>query len=193
MWLWASVIVMVSPATPVPLSVGVVSLVMLSPATPLSLLGSKITVGADGAVLSMVIGNAVAGLLLPAGSVAVTLKLFSPCGNGLLRVALQVPFGCTVAVAMMWLWASVIVMMSPATPVPLSVGVVLLLRLSPTTPLSLLGSKTAVGANDAMLSMVIGNAVAGLLLPAASVAVTLKLFNPCGSGLLGIALQVPFG
>ena len=49
--------------------------------------------GAAGAVVSTVTGFDVAGLLLPAGSVSVTVTLCGPSVSGVLGVQLHVPFG----------------------------------------------------------------------------------------------------
>ena len=72
--------VMVSPGVPVPLMAGLALLVMPSPSTPLSLLVMTVRVAVEmtGAVVSSVTLNATAALVLPATSVALTLKLLSP-------------------------------------------------------------------------------------------------------------------
>ncbi len=92
--------VMTSPGVPVPLSVGVMSLVVLSSFLPLSLVGSSTAAGAAGGVVSMVMGSAVAALVLPVGSVAVTARLFGPSGKAVVGVMAQVPSGATTAVPM---------------------------------------------------------------------------------------------
>ena len=56
-------------------------------------------------------------------------------------------------------------MVSPGEPVPESVGVESLVFESPTTPESLAGSSTAVGARGAVVSIVIGKLVGLLTLP----------------------------
>ena len=119
--------------------VGVVSLVRRSPWLPLSLLGARVALGAAGARVSIVSGSAVGAEVLPAGSVAVTARLFNPSGRGLAGVALQVPSGCTMAVAMGWPSAPSTGMVSPGVPLPLRVGVVSEVSRSPLLPLSLLG------------------------------------------------------
>ena len=72
--------VMVSPALPVPLMAGLALLVRASPSTPLSLgaLAVKAAVGEAGVLVSSVTVTVVAKLLLPAGSVALTLRAFEP-------------------------------------------------------------------------------------------------------------------
>ena len=149
----ASLMVMVASGSPVPLRVGVVSLVLLSPSVPLSLVAFRMAVGAAGASESMLMGSEVAALTLPAGSVAVTLRLFTPCGKAVVGVTLQLPLASTTAV-----WISppgkVTVMVSPGVPpAPLMVGVVSLVMLSPKVPLSLTAAKAAAGALGAVVSM----------------------------------------
>ena len=68
-------------------------MVILSPNTPLSLIGSRIAAGAAGAVVSIVTGTVVGALVLPAGSVSVTDRLFKPSGKALVGVADHVPSG----------------------------------------------------------------------------------------------------
>ena len=46
----------------------------------------------------MVSGKLVAGLVLPAGSVAVTLRLFRPSGSALVGVTVHVPLAATTTV-----------------------------------------------------------------------------------------------
>ena len=69
-----------SPTVPVPLMAGLALLVMLSPVVPLSLgaLAVKAAVVTVGAVVSSVMFTAVAGLVLPAKSVALTLRVLAP-------------------------------------------------------------------------------------------------------------------
>ena len=114
----ASLMVMVSPGMPVPLMVGVLSLVLPSPTVPVSLLLASAADGAAGAVVSMVMGSVVAAPVLPAGSVAVMLRVLTHSGKAVVGVADQVPSGATVAVAMTVPAASLMVMVSPAKPVP---------------------------------------------------------------------------
>ena len=72
------VTVMVSPATPVPLMLGVVSRVTPSPCVPVSLAAAKEAKGAAGAVVSMVTLTVPGALVLPAGSVAVICSALVP-------------------------------------------------------------------------------------------------------------------
>ena len=67
---------------------------------------------------------------MPAGSVAFTLMVLLPSGSGWVGVAVQVPSGLTVVV-MLSPVGVVMVMVSPALPVPLIVGVLSLVRPSP--------------------------------------------------------------
>ena len=146
-----------------------------------------------GVTLSMVTGSGAEGLTLPAGSVAVMVRALRPSGSAVVGVAAQVPLGCTTAVAMVLPAASWMVMVSPGVPVPLSVGVVSAVVLSPLMPVSLVASSVPAGAAGARLSMVTGSGVGALVLPAGSVAVMARLFRPWGSGLAGVAAQVPLG
>ena len=161
----ASLTAIVSPAEPVPDNVGVVSLVRESPVTPESLDASRRAAGEAGAVVSRVIAKAVAGPALPAGSVAVIDRVFSPSGKAATGVAVQLPSGCTIAEAITLPEASLMVIVSPALPVPESVGVASFVFESPVTPVSLDGSRTADGATGAVVSIVIGKVVAVLALP----------------------------
>ena len=71
----------VLPGSALPVTVSVLSLVTLSPCTPVSV-PTEITVGAAGGVVSMVHeAGAVCGLVLPAGSLAVAVKLWTPSGS----------------------------------------------------------------------------------------------------------------
>ena len=122
-------------------------------------------------------GTVVAGLVLPAGSVAVTWTYWRPSPSGVTGVTLQVPSAATVAV-LSSPPGNVTVMVSPATPVPLMVGVVSLVVPSPLVPVSLASASTAAGAAGGAASSVKPPAVAGLVLPAVSVTVVLVLQAP---------------
>ncbi len=185
--------VIVSPGTPVPMMLGVVSLVTLSPATPLSDAGSSMAL-ATGAVLSIVTGTVVIGPLLPAGSVSLIVKFCGPpAGNAVVGVTDQVPSDLTTAVNTSPV-GLVTVMVSPgAAPLPLMVGLSSLVSPSPLVPESDVGSSIAVGLPGALVSMVTGTVVGALTLPAGSVAVTL---NVCGalpgvSGVVGVRAHLP--
>ena len=88
-----------SPATPVPVIVGVVTLVMPSPATPLSLAGARTSaVGAGGIAVSMASDSAAEGAeTLPATSVWVAARLCGPAARAGV-VTDQVPLRPTAAV-----------------------------------------------------------------------------------------------
>ncbi len=165
--------VMVSPGVPVPLRVGLLVLVMLSPLTPESVLGSSTPCGASGAEVSMVTGSGAGGLTLPAGSVAVMTRLLRPSGSGVLGVMLHLPAASTTAVPITLPRGSLMVMVSPGVPVPIRLGVLSLVVLSPLTPESVRGSSSPVGADGPVVSIVTGSGAAGLTLPDGSVAVML--------------------
>ena len=88
---------------------------------------------------------------------------------------------------------SLTVIVSPGVPVPDSVGVVSLVLLSPVTPASLAGSRTAAGAAGAVVSIVNASVAAGPVLPAGSVALIESVLRPSGSAVAGVADQVPSG
>ena len=94
-------------------------------------------------------------VLLPAGSVALTLMVLLPSGSGWVGVAVQVPSGLTVVV-MLSPVGVVMVIVSPALPVPLMVGVLSLVIPSPTVPLSLLESSPAVSGGGVISSELSG-------------------------------------
>ena len=148
-----------------------------------------------GAPLSMVMGSVVGALAKPVGLVSMTLRLFRPWGSGLAGVAVQVPLAATRAVAMVLPAASLMAMVLPGVPVPDSVGVLSVVVLSPWVPLSLMAFRIAPGAAGATgttaLWMVSGSAVGALDRPAGLVSMALRLFRPKGSGLMGVAVQVP--
>ncbi|CRQ47053.1 hypothetical protein PAERUG_P49_London_7_VIM_2_01_13_01135 [Pseudomonas aeruginosa] len=132
------------------------------------MLGS--TVGVAGATASTV--TLAGGLLLPAASLATTLTTV-PSGNGVDGVKDQLPLASAVVWPIGLPLPSVRVTLLPGSAVPLS-------------SLPLLGSTT--GALGATPSTVME--VAGLLLPAASLATTLTTV-PSGSWLPGVKLQLP--
>ena len=166
-----SVTRIVSPAVPVPEIFGLAKLVMLSPRVPESVVGSRIAVGAAGALVSTVMVRLVAVEVLPAASVAVTVSALAPVANGTVGVTDHVPPAETVACSTVPP-GSVTRMTSPAVPVPEIVGVVSFVRLSPATPESEAESSTAGGADGADVSSVkLTVTELGLRLPAASVTV----------------------
>ena len=71
----------------VPTITGEVVLLMIAPEA------GWVMLGAAGAVVSTVTGLVVGGLVLPAGSVAVTVTLCRPSVSGVLGMQFQVPFG----------------------------------------------------------------------------------------------------
>ncbi len=143
------------PGVPVPLIVGVVSLVMPSPTVPLSELLSSLAVGL-GPVTSTVIVSGAAGLVLPAGSVAVTLKVFGPSGNACVRVTDQVPSLLTVVVRISPVGLMTLMVSPGVPPAPLITGLTSLVMLSPLVPVSEPGLSTGFGAAGAVVSMVTG-------------------------------------
>ena len=182
----------VSPAVPVPEIVGVASLVMLSPLAPESDDGSRRTTGAAGAVVSIVKVTLAEGETLPAASVAVALKVAAPAATGVVGVTLQVPLAATVVVSTSPPGA-VTRIVSPEVPVPEMVGVASLVRLSPVTPLSELGSSRIAGAAGAAVSMVrLMLAAVDSVAPPPRLAVTCSVTAPSDSADVGVALQLPF-
>jgi len=182
------------PTTAVPSVVAPLIRVTVAPGSPVPLTAPMPLVGAMAGVVtavSMVTGTAVGALVLPAASVAVTARLFTPCGKAVVGVALQVPSAATVAVAMTAPLASLTVMVALGSPVPLKVGVVSLVLLSPCVPLSLVEASAATGAAGAVVSMVTGTTVSALTLPCGSVAVTLKFCKPSGKAAVGVMAHVP--
>src|SRR5450830_1761273 len=133
----------VSPTSPVPMMFGLVLLVMPSPLTPLSVVGSSWAV-TGGALLSIVSAT-LAVLELPSKSVSTTCATpLVPSANGVVGVTVQVLFGPTVVVSTSPVPGIVTEILSPATPVPMMLGVGLLVMPSPKTPVSEFGSSCAV-------------------------------------------------
>ena len=162
--------VMVSPGVPVPLKVGVLSAVRLSVLLlPVSLAGTRSgAAGVVGAAVSIRTGTVVAGLVLPAGSVAVTRTFCSPSASACVGVTLQVPSAATTVVRTSPV-GMVTVIVSPGVAVPVMVGVVSLVVLSVLlTPVSLAAATSAAGAAGGVVSRVKPPARAGLILPAMS-------------------------
>ena len=174
------------PASAVPLSAGVLSLVlpplaMAIGVEPLLLLAATVT--APGAVVSMMTLADVVPLTLPAASVTVTLNGCVPTLSAVV-VKLHVPSDWTMAVPSTVV-PSEMVTRPPASAVltvPLSVGVVSLVE-PPFGTVTLVTSLviTKVEATGATVSTVIGKLVAVLVLPAASVTVTLSGCAPLES------------
>jgi hypothetical protein len=104
--------------------------------------------------------------IFPAASVVVTLIVLDPSGSGVVGVKLYDPVGDTTPVPMRAPEASRMVNTDPGSQVPLIVGVLSEVS-DPFT-----GAVTA-GVAGGVVSIVSGSGVAGLVLPAASVIVTL--------------------
>ena len=161
-------------AAPVPENSGLVVLTTLLAA------GAVIA----GAVLLTVKLTAVeAGLVLPAGSVAVAVMLCGPLVNGLL-MQLHTPLPFAIAVQSVTP-PSFTVTVAPGSALPLIVGVLLLDVLPAVGALML-------GAPGTAVSIVNGRtAVAGLVLPAPSVAVAVTLCTPTVNAVVGVQVQLP--
>ena len=146
-----SLMVTVSPGVPEPVNTGVLILVLLSVLLPLSV--PAVRSGAEGTDVSTV---SVSGpLMLPAESTWVAVSCV-PFGNALEGAMVQLPSGATTAVPTGVL-PFMTVTVDPGSPVPVMAE-------------PLVGAIT--GADGAVVSMVIANAVLGALtLPAASVTV----------------------
>ena len=170
--------VMVLPASPTPLRVGVVSLV--DPPSDTGLLLSAVIEGAlgvFGAVASTSKSTGLLGkLVLPAKSVSVIVKLWSPSPNGVGGVNVHFPSGATVAVPML-VAPSKTVMVLPASPVPLRVGVVSFVNPFANIGLALLST---IASTFGVLGGVVSTSIAvellgSLVLPATSVSVVVRL------------------
>jgi hypothetical protein len=156
--------------------VGVVSL------SGLPLLG-EVTVGAAGPTVSTVNVRVVGGLVLPAGSVAVTANACGPSLKGVVGVQLQLPLPSAVAVQM-GTPPSLTVTVLPGSAVPFMVGVLSLVVLP------VVGEIT-VGAAGAVLSIVNVRVGDVALPPPESVTVAAMVCEPLLSGVLGVQLQLP--
>lgn len=171
----------VDPGSAVPVTVGVLSVIVL----PSS--GDAI-VGAAGAVASMVIDVLVGVEALPAGSVAVTTRGVDPSGNGLASVIVQFPLASTTAVPMGFPRPSVMVMVSPGVPDPMTSGVVSDVRYGSLVSPPMLVSAGAAGAVVSRVNVVL----VGLdVFPAGSVAVALIVVLPSASADDGVYVQFP--
>ncbi|MNC19808.1 hypothetical protein D3C75_677470 [compost metagenome] len=155
----------------------------------------SVTTGAVSGVLSTVkVKAAVGSLTLPAGSVAVAVMFSVPFGNAVAGVIVHTPpVTRAVPSTVLPLYS---VMVSPLIPVPWKVGV-----LSSVTPLvsnvccsapTLSSAESMVGAAGGSVSRVkLMVPEAGLLLPAASLSVTLTEWSGVVNGVPGVKLQVP--
>ena len=122
----------------------------------MSLEASSPPVGAAGAAVSMVRATEVAGLELPAGSVAVTwAEPVVPWGRATVGLTLQEPLGPTCVVRSSAVAGMRTRMVSPGVaPLPLMTGVETLVWPSPGVPESLAGSSWAAGAAGGRASTV---------------------------------------
>ncbi|STZ70252.1 Uncharacterised protein [Moraxella caprae] len=193
---WAGkVAITVSPLLPVPLIVGVVSLVMLSPLTPVSESGSRVAVVPVGAVVSTVTFTTGKSVLVPVVlSVTSTPIWFSPSLSALVGTTSHVPPLPTVTVfssGVPSFEGKVTLIVSPSLPLPVIFGMVLLVIPSPLSPESELGSRVAV-AVGLVVFIVITAGFTTPTLPAGSLTLTLMVFAPSLSSLVGVALHSPF-
>ncbi|ARF89233.1 uncharacterized protein BCN122_II2490 [Burkholderia cenocepacia] len=173
----------VLPASAVPLNVGVASSVlppeMIAPTTePTSSVTVPMT-GAPGAVVSPVTVTDADGPVLPAASVAVT-PITVPAGSGVEGVYVHAPLGSAVTVA-------------SGVPSPF----VSMLTVAPASAVpdnDVPSVAFTVGIAGAVVSIVRSKAVLGTLtLPAASVAVTVRLCAPLPKPVVGVNVQFPDG
>ena len=135
-----SLMLTTAPGRPVPSSVGLLSLLTPPGATSPtngSVLSTTRTMLTGWALVLMVTGNVPAALALPAGSLAVTLRVCAPSLSGCTGVMLHLPSRSTTALPMT-LSPSLSVMVSPAVaPSPAKVGVASsVVPLAATVPLS---------------------------------------------------------
>ena len=179
---------MIAPASAVPVKVSVLSLVMPSPAAPVSSVQPVIT-GVAGAEVSTVTPSApLSTPLLPAASVACAVKLCAPSPNAAV-VKLHVPAPVAVTVPSDTPPSKTSIA-APASAVPLRVSVLPAVMPSPPTPVSE-AKPVMTGAAGAAVSTVTTRAgEAALTLPAASVAVALKLCAPSARAAVA-KLQAP--
>ena len=188
----------VAPAsTPLPVSVGVVTLVMLSVLLlPESdALARSAAPDAVGAVISTATVNpADATLVLPDVSVTLVVKVCAPSLR-VLDVMLQLPEPSAVAVPSNVVPSvSYNLTVAPASaPLPVTVGVVALVRLSVllvpvSDPLARSAAPDAVGAVVSIVTVRLADAAP--VLPAASVTLVVKVWSPALS-VLDVMLQLP--
>ncbi len=145
-----------------------------------------VILGAAGADVSTVTTTGVlAGLVLPPASVCVTVRLLSPSGSAVAGVMVNVPPAVQVAVGATAVPFTSSVTVLPASQVPFISGVVSLV-LEPSVGDVILG---AAGADVSTVTTT--GVLAGLVLPPASVCVTVRLLSPSGSGVAGVMVNVP--
>lgn len=153
----------------------------------------SVSVGASGAVIStvMVMGMDLS-LVLPRGSLAVTLSVWSPSPSAGFGVKLQLPFSATFVVPMTAV-PSYTVMVSPAVPLPLNTGCVAsVTSLSASSPMLLpvLSVRVTTGIAGGVVSTVMVMDADGVLVWfVASVAVTVKVWSPSpNTGVVSVQL-----
>ena len=167
--------VTVALGSAVPVIVGVLSLV-------LKFSVGVTTTGAAGATVSTVIVlGALAGLVLPAGSVAVAVNVCGPLLKGVVAGQVQLPAPSATAVQTV-VAPSFTVTVLPGSAWPLTGGVAV-----PTVPVG----ELTLGATGAAVSTVKLRVVGGLVLPAGSVAVTKAVLGPSVRAVVGVQVQVP--
>src|SRR5688572_12197843 len=135
-------------------------------------------------------------MLLPAASVALAVKLWLPSPSGVAGVKLQLPAPSAVVMPIGVPLSNTLTVLL-ASAVPVRAGVVSLV-LPPLTMTPVVGAKSSVAL--AMTGAIAGAVVStvkpkaplgALVLPAASVAVAVKLWLPSPSGVVGVKLQLP--
>lgn len=171
-----SVTLSTAPASAVPVISGVLILVLKVS------VGVMIT-GVAGASVSIVTALVPAGLVLPAGSVALALSVYSPGVSGVVGVHAQVPAAVTV-VEHSGIPPAVTVITAPTSPVPVMVGVV-------SFTLPPLAGDTIAGATGAMVSILIVSGSDGRLLLPPLAATAVSVWLPWASWLAGAQLQFP--
>ncbi|HAT8015848.1 TPA: hypothetical protein GF715_24685 [Citrobacter rodentium NBRC 105723 = DSM 16636] len=155
---------------------------------------SRLPAGCGGVVSTVTVQAAEGALILPVASVAVTVMVCVPSlsAGG---VTLQLPL-VTVAVPILTPLSKIVIML-PFSPLPLKVGVVSLV-LPPLAMMPVCGSLSSVaevmvGTSGAVVSTTTSNAADGALtLPAASVAVMVRLCLPSPSASVGVKVHTPF-
>src|SRR5262249_3376846 len=149
--------------------------------------------GGAGGVVSMVTDSGLdAGLVLPAASVALAVRLWTPSPRAAPRVMLQLPLPSTVAVGDSAVVPSNSCTVSPALALPVIFGLLKLVRLSPAVPESGLASSFRPRGAAAPVRMVRSNAAeAAPVLPATSVALAVRWCSPVLRAAPRMMLQLP--
>ncbi len=172
--------VTVAPASAVPVMAGWVSLVGFGKAVRTGASGGVVSPATGGGVISTTI-VAEAGPVLPATSVAVAVRLAVPTGSGVVGVKLKAPPAPATTVPSTTLPLSTVTV-APASAVPVMTGVA-----SPVVA----GRESTVGTGGGVRSMTSGVCAASETLPAASVAVAVRLLAPSASAVVGVKLKAP--